>query len=189
MDKQQVEQKTLYIRKFIKVVRKGLREKSIHNEFFYARGSYNEIILMASVLFELGIECNIKFGDAMIIRKNQMRLKILTDDLETLNYWMEISGKIIDFSLGIMADIDWYRGSKRMCRNFKYIAKERCFPVKIKNVFMTYRSFSFKNIKELIGGKFCNNNNTLYTDLNVDLEFIALAKELADKYRLVENIK
>ena len=147
-------------------------------------GKFYEKVLFASVLFELGIECSMKFGDARVLHNYRIAFNVLTDDWDNYHCWIELDGDIIDLTLGVMVNIYMFDRNTRLCFDCIEIVEQESIPLKLSDVYFRYKPFSIKNGKQSVGVEYCNSNMTLYKDLEVCIDFIALAKELAHKYRL-----
>lgn len=181
MDKQVCDSSRIDIERIVEIVRTELCLGQI--------GNYYEKILFAAVLFELGAECAIKFGNAKILNPYRMWARLFTEDFDHIHSWVELNGDIIDLALGLRIQISKYGFGERICFDYTKISEENIISINLERSYFSYKPFSIKNGKKRVGELFCNSNKTLYKDLNMNSEFILRAKISADKYRLAVNSK
>lgn len=146
-------------------------------------------IKFASIMFELGLWCDIKVGDATLE---------LWDDEEVIDYfdigkccyWVGFENVVIDINQGIMTEFDNFGSDSIICwLDDTKIIKQSPLEYIINSCSITYRPYLYRESKAILGNNYCRSNRTLYRDLNVSREFLETTKLVANECRTIFNSK
>ena len=145
--------------------------------------------MFAASLFEIGLECDIKFGrEITIIGNNNLKYNLKSNTYDGLHCWLEFDDNIIDFELCKVFKFSIYDQINRICGNKGIdLYNSNMLELDIKSI--SYKAIRVKDAMKLFGDRYIRNNMSLYKDDRLHDRYIDLAKDIADRYRKEVNSK